>query len=286
MPVAGPKDGDAFGSVLAADAAGASTPESLFAGRAFARRQPRAVPLRSVLNSAKHAANNVNAIPSHSARLAQLSVALFRCPIADRATEGAHPQWLGQRGDPDIVEVAQQDRAHTGKNEEAEHADIDPQDAAGDDGQQRQQRSGEQQIRKHDDRERPYVRKQRYRPQTLGVDPRHELGDEDAETDQRIDQQTAEHRCGDPAGDVIATLDRAGEDQFGGALLEIAQQRAVDRHRDEQHADEGEDAQKLDDDHRRIAMDIADTATELDHVGRGRAERERGEQRTHHPQQR
>jgi hypothetical protein len=88
----------------------------------------------------------------------QFGVALFGRPVTDRTTEGAQAQRLGQRGDPDIVQIPQQHCADAVENEEAEYADIHPEDAAGDDRQQRQQRGGEQQIWQHDDRERPRIR--------------------------------------------------------------------------------------------------------------------------------
>ncbi len=42
------------------------------------------------------------------------------------------------------------------------------------------------------------------------------------------------------AEQVIALADRAGEEQIRSALFEVAQQRAADEDRDDQHAEQGE----------------------------------------------
>ena len=88
---------------------------------------------------------------------------------------------------------------------------------------------------------RPEVGLQRHRPQALRVHPGHELGDEDPGGDHHVNQQACRQRGAQPSEQVVALADRAGEEKFGSALVEIAQQGAGDEHGDDQHAQQGED---------------------------------------------
>ncbi|KAG1436817.1 hypothetical protein G6F56_013395 [Rhizopus delemar] len=95
------------------------------------------------------------------------------------------------------------------------------------------------------------------RPHALGIDPGHERCQPQAERDHDVDQQPRSQGCRDAAGQVVATLHRAGEDQFGGAEFEVTQQRVADEQGGDQHAEQGEDAQHLRDHRRRIAVHVA-----------------------------
>ncbi|MNM94423.1 hypothetical protein D3C81_1068260 [compost metagenome] len=215
--------------------------------------------------------------------LGQAGVALLGGPVADRATERAHAQWLGQRGDPDVVDIAQQRRTHAIQHEVADQADVDPQDRARQRRQQRQQGGGEQHVGQHDPGEGPSVAGQRNRADAGLVHPGHERPQEDAQRDDQVDHQAGADRCQDASGQVIAALDRACEDQLRGAQLEVAQQCIADEQGGHQHAHHGEDAHEARDDDRRIAVHVVDAAADLYGFGGGGGEGQRGEQERQQP---